>query len=79
MKDEIDIFQSELVPKHEILNEDEKIILLKRLNVDERQLPKIKITDPVIKVIGAQKGDVIKITRNSAIAGEAFYYRRVVL
>jgi len=78
MKDEIDIFQNKLVPKHEILGEDEKLILLKKLNAVEKQLPKIKITDPAIKAIGAKKGDVVKITRDSRIAGKIFYYRVVV-
>ncbi|MFH0837115.1 MAG: DNA-directed RNA polymerase subunit H [Candidatus Aenigmatarchaeota archaeon] len=78
MKDEIDIFQNKLVPKHEILGEDEKLILLKKLNATEKQLPKIKINDPTVKAIGAKKGDVIRITRESRIAGELLYYRIVV-
>ena len=78
MKDEIDVFLSKLVPKHEILNEDEKIILLKKLNAVERQLPKIKSSDPAVKTIGAKKGDVLKIIRGSEIAGESIYYRVVV-
>ncbi len=77
-KEEIDIFQSDLVAKHEILNEDEKIILLKKLNVVEKQFPKIKSADPAVKALGAKKGDILKITRVSEIAGHSMYYRVVV-
>ena len=78
MKEEIDIFLRDLVPKHEILNEDEKIILLKCLNATERQLPKIKSSDPAVKAIGAKKGDVLKVVRKSETAGTTLYYRVVV-
>jgi DNA-directed RNA polymerase subunit H len=77
-KDEIDIFKSNLVPKHEILPEDIKRALLERLGVSERSLPKIKVSDPAVKAIGAKKGDVIKITRNSPVSGKSIYYRVVV-
>lgn len=76
-EEEIDIFQSNLVPKHEILSGDEKAELLKSLNVSTKQLPRIKDDDPVVKLLQAKKGDVVKITRNSAVAGEYFYYRVV--
>jgi len=74
----IDIFQSELVPKHEILSPDEKQKLLDKFNISEIQLPKIKVTDPAVVALGAKKGDVIKITRKSPTAGESYYYRLVV-
>jgi DNA-directed RNA polymerase subunit H (RpoH/RPB5) len=77
-KPKIDIFQSDLVPKHEIISEVEKQELLKKYNISERQLPKIRMSDPVVKILGAKKRDVIKITRKSPIAGETFYYRIVI-
>jgi len=78
MAEEIDIFQSSLVPKHEILPEDEKKLLLEQLHISESQLPKIKSSDPAVKVLGAKKGDVLRITRKSPTAGEYLYYRIVV-
>lgn len=75
---DIDIFQSNLVPKHEILGGEEKAELLKKLNVSLRQLPRIKDDDPVVKTLKGTRGDVIKVTRKSAAAGEYFYYRVVV-
>ena len=74
-EDEIDIFQNNLVPKHQILNGDEKADLLKSLNVSPKQLPRIKEDDPVVKILQGKRGDVVKITRDSATAGEYHYYR----
>lgn len=74
---EIDIFQSNLVPKHEILSGEEKAEMLKRLNVSLKQLPRIKDDDPVVKILQAKHGDVIKITRKSLVAGEYNHYRVV--
>ncbi len=72
---EIDIFKSNLVPKHQILSGDEKAELLKALNVAPKQLPRIKDDDPVVKILQGKKGDVVKVTRESPVAGEYFYYR----
>jgi len=74
----INIFESDLVPKHEILSPEEKQKLLDRYNISEKQLPKIKSTDPAVIALNAKKGDVIKITRKSPTAGESYYYRLVV-
>ncbi len=74
----IDIFDHELVPKHEILSEEEVKDLLSKYNVTKNQLPKILDTDPAVKELNAKIGDVIKITRKSFTAGESVYYRVVV-
>lgn len=66
-----------LVPKHEITTKEEREKLLKDYNITEDQLPVILHTDPVIKLIDAKKGDIIKITRNSQVAGKSLYYRIV--
>ncbi len=71
------VTKHELIPKHEILSKEEKEKLLKDLNISARQLPKIKKKDPVIKEIDAKVGDVIKITRESSVAGKTTYYRIV--
>ena len=76
-KSKVDIFRNELVPKHEILDDDKKADLLKTLNISASQLPKILSADPAVKAVGAKKGDVIKISRKSPTAGEYNYYRLV--
>lgn len=75
---QIDILEHEMVPKHEIITKKEKEVLLKRLNVTEKGLPKIFSDDSAIRNLGAKPGDVIKITRESPTAGQIFYYRIVV-
>jgi len=73
-----DIFEHALVPKHEILTEKEKQELLSRFKVQPYQLPKIKASDPAVKVIGAKPGDILRIIRKSPTAGEYHAYRYVV-
>jgi DNA-directed RNA polymerase subunit H len=72
------LMEHELVPLHIVLSEEEKEEVLKRFGVREHQLPKIKVTDPVIKEIGAKKGDVVMIIRKSPTAGESVTYRYVI-
>lgn len=69
------VLEHELVPKHEIMSKTEAEEILKNYGIKPNQLPKIKIDDPVAKAIKAKKGDIVKITRASATAGEAIYYR----
>lgn len=61
-----------------ILNEKEKEELLKNYGITFRQLPRILLSDPVIKILNAKIGDVVKIIRKSETAGESEYYRIVV-
>ena len=75
---ELDILKHELVPKHRILNEKEREELFKKYGINIKQLPRISGSDPVIKLINGQLGDVIEIVRKSPTAGETKYYRVVV-
>lgn len=72
------LFEHELVPNHEILSKEEKKKLLRKYRIKPYQMPHIKASDPVIKLIGAKRGNVIKITRKSATAGRTTAYRYVV-
>ncbi len=67
-----------LVPKHELLSEDEKEEVLRLLGVKPEQLPKIRVDDPIAKEIGAKVGDIIRIIRESPTAGDCIAYRYVV-
>jgi len=66
-----------LVPKHEVLAKSRHEELLSSLGVDENRLPKIKITDPQVKLLDTKVGDIIKITRKDPTR-ENIYYRLVV-
>lgn len=73
------ILKHRLVPKHEIVDEEEKKrIIEKYAGGDPYKLPYILASDPVVKAIGGKPGDVIKITRRSPTAGVTVYYRYVV-
>ena len=69
--------QHVLVPKHELLSDDEKNALLERYKVSSTELPKIRANDPGIRQIKVKHGDIIKITRKSMSAGESVFYRIV--
>jgi DNA-directed RNA polymerase subunit H len=73
-----DIFEHKLVPKHEILTQEEKDQILTRYKLQPYQLPQIKSSDPAVKAIDAQPGDVLRIIRKSATAGIHVAYRYVV-
>ena len=73
------ILSHSLVPKHEILSEEEaKEVIKKYAGGDKYKLPYIRKTDPIVQALGAKVGDVIKITRKSPTAGESVYYRLVI-
>jgi len=73
----IDIRSHSYVPPHEILDEKAAMAVLMQYGVDRSKLPKIKKDDPALPE-GANIGDIIKITRDSATAGVSIYYRVVV-
>jgi DNA-directed RNA polymerase subunit H len=74
----VNIFQSSIVPVHELMNAEEKADLLKKFGVSLKQIPRIKDDDAAVKMLGAKRGDVIRIIRRSPVAGEYYYYRVVV-
>ncbi|ELQ76996.1 RNA polymerase, 25-kDa subunit (common to polymerases I, II and III) [Trachipleistophora hominis] len=67
-----------LVFKHRIISVEEKERLMDEKKIKEEQMPRILITDPVAKYLGARKGDVLEIERESETAGSALYWRRAV-
>jgi DNA-directed RNA polymerase subunit H len=71
------ILEHDLVPEHKVMKKTEVEALLKQFGISMDQLPKMKENDPVVQVIGAKKGDVLKILRKSPTAGESMYYRLV--
>ena len=66
-----------LVPKHEIIPEAEHKALMDSMYITSKsKFPEIKFhIDPIARCIGAVPGDIVKITRPSASAGEAIIYR----
>ena len=54
-----------LVPKHQVCTPSEKKKILSAYSVKPDKIPQIKMSDPVIRHLGANRGNLIKITRES--------------
>lgn len=67
-----------LIPKHEIMEEEEVEKLLERYQITKDKLPRILQTDPAIEEMEPKLGDVIKITRYEHEIGKTPYYRLVI-
>ena len=78
-KPKVDILLHEIVPKHRILTKDETEDLLKKYSIKLLNLPRIFSDDPVVEMVGARYGDVIRITRKSeTMVKEVESYRFVM-
>jgi DNA-directed RNA polymerase subunit H (RpoH/RPB5) len=66
-----------LVPRHEIVPEDEHAELLKKYNMKSKtNLPIIRFHEDIIaRILGLIPGSIVKITRPSPSAGEYILYR----
>lgn len=64
-----------MVPKHEILSQQEIIELLTKLRTTKDKLPKILTTDPMARYLFLKVGDICKITSKSETIGEYVSYR----
>lgn len=69
--------EHELVPEHRIMSHNEANSLLDSLGVSTNNLPKILVSDPQVKKIGAKIGDIIEIEREDF--GKSFKYYRFVV
>ena len=73
-----DIFNHQLVPKHELLSKKEAEELMREFHIRPHQLPYIITSDPAVEALGGKVGDILRITRTSATAGEVVVYRYIV-
>ncbi len=77
------VLEHELVPEHHLLSEEEADAVLSKKGVSRDQLPKIRKSDPGIKVLESahghpiEEGSVVKIVRKSETAQEFVAYRLV--
>lgn len=80
----LNVMEHELVPEHRLLSEEEAAEVLERLRVDREQLPKVKRSDPAIRLLErsleaeVEEGRVVKVIRRSHTAGVFVAYRVVV-
>ncbi|XP_058207600.1 DNA-directed RNA polymerases IV and V subunit 5B-like [Rhododendron vialii] len=66
-----------LMPKYEILTVGEKQKLLKKYNVEDKQMPRMLENDAISKYYGLEKGQVVKVTHNGAFTDSLVSYRCV--
>ena len=73
---QFNVLEHELVPPHEVLNEEKKAKFMKQYQIrNEKQIPEISRFDPVCVALGVRPGEVCKIKRSSKTAITAPYYR----
>ncbi|KAL2465926.1 DNA-directed RNA polymerase V subunit 5A [Abeliophyllum distichum] len=57
----VNITKHECKPKHQVLTDEEKQSLLKKYNLDEKQLPRMLQKDAIARYFGLEKGQVLKV------------------
>lgn len=67
-----------LIPEHKKLSDEETEKILKKYNVSNKQLPRIKLNDPAILELNPKRGDIIEIIRDSPTTGKSIFYRIVL-
>lgn len=68
-----------MVPKHEVIKNDKHEEILQTYGLQSKtQLPLLLTSDPVVRFIGGQEGDIIKVTRMPQHVGEHVLYRYCV-
>jgi len=55
---EFNVLEHELVPEHYLVSKEEEEEILKRLGVKKEQLPKIKKSDAVLRVLERKYGHI---------------------
>ena len=73
-----ELFEHNYVSPAELVSEEGKQALLEKYHCKLYQFPWIKAKDPVSIILGAEPGEVIKITLESQTAGLSVSYRYVV-
>ena len=73
---QFNISKHSLVPKHELVTEQEEKQILQEFSLKSKgQLPIILKTDAMAKYLNLKSGDVIRITRTSETSGQYIEYR----
>ena len=77
------VLEHKLVPEHRLLAPEDANEVLKQLRITRDQLPKIRKTDPVIRVLEKvhgpiEEGRIIRVLRLNQTAGVSEAYRLVI-
>lgn len=73
----VNITKHVLKPKHQVLTPREKEKLLKKYNLEEKQLPRMSVKDAIVRYYGYEKGQVLKVMYSGEITQSHVTYRCV--
>lgn len=73
----VNITKHVLKPRHQVLTPREKEKLLKKYNLQEKQLPRMSVKDAIVRYYGLEKGQVLKVTYSGEITQSHVTYRCV--
>lgn len=74
----LDVPRAQIVPKHELVTEEEVKTFLSRERLNIMDLPLIPSSNPPIIWIGGESGQVVRIKHPSETAGKAYTYHVIV-
>lgn len=74
----IDLVDYVMIPKHELLTEDENLVFYEKFNCKKRNMPRLLSTDPVARYYAMKPGDICRIIRPSEKSGFTTTYRLVI-
>ena len=78
------VLEHDNVPEHHIVAKKDEEKIMKQYNVGKDQLPKIRKSDPCIKIleeingIDIEEGSLIRVVRTHSVSGVSVAYRVVV-
>ncbi|KAL9237923.1 hypothetical protein vseg_012416 [Gypsophila vaccaria] len=73
----VNITKHVLKPRHRVLTAKEKEELLKKYNLEEKQLPRMSVKDAIARYYGLEKGQVVKVMYTGEITQSHVTYRCV--
>ncbi|CAJ2671615.1 unnamed protein product [Trifolium pratense] len=73
----VNVTKHVLKPKHQVLTDKQKKNLLKKYDIQEKQLPRMLQTDAIARYYGLQRGQVVKVTYTGEITQMHVTYRCV--
>jgi len=72
------ILEHKYVPEHILLEKEESKKIIEKYSLNISQLPRIYVSDPVIRFIGGMKGSIVKIIRTGYETGISIYLRIII-
>ena len=69
------IFDYNIVAEHKVIDKVEELEILKFLQIQKINLPKISKSDPVCTIIGGEIGDIVEIKNMNQLSGIELIYK----